>query len=94
MITGSPDIRTLGGASMVLALVLYPYIYLLARAAFMEQSTSLLQSARLLRCSPWDSFCRISLPLARPSIAVSLSLVAMETLGGILVPLAILPLIR
>ncbi|GAB3523375.1 ABC transporter permease [Photobacterium alginatilyticum] len=76
-----PDIRSLGGASMVLALVLYPYIYLLARAAFMEQSVSLLQSARLLRCSPWDSFRRISLPLARPSIAVGMSLVAMETLG-------------
>ncbi|MCW8330518.1 iron ABC transporter permease [Photobacterium sp. SDRW27] len=76
-----PDIRTLGGACVVLALVLYPYIYLLARAAFMEQSVSLLQSARLLRCSPWESFRRISLPLARPSIAVGLSLVAMETLG-------------
>ncbi|KLV06248.1 iron ABC transporter permease [Photobacterium aquae] len=76
-----PDIRSLGGACMVLALVLYPYVYLLARAAFMEQSTSLLQSARLLRCSPWESFRRISLPLARPSIAVALSLVAMETLG-------------
>ncbi|WP_064601913.1 ABC transporter permease [Photobacterium sp. J15] len=76
-----PDIRSLGGACLVLALVLYPYIYLLARAAFMEQSVSLLQSARLLRCSPWDSFRRISLPLARPSIAVGMSLVAMETLG-------------
>jgi iron(III) transport system permease protein len=76
-----PNIRSLGGACIVLALVLYPYIYLLARAAFMEQSVSLLQSARLLRCSPWQSFRRISLPLARPSIAVALSLVAMETLG-------------
>ncbi|KMV30192.1 iron ABC transporter permease [Photobacterium swingsii] len=76
-----PDIRSLGGACFVLALVLYPYIYLLARAAFMEQSVSLLQSARLLRCSPWESFRRISLPLARPSIAVGMSLVAMETLG-------------
>lgn len=76
-----PDIRSLGGACLVLALVLYPYIYLLARAAFMEQSVSLLQSARLLRCSPWESFRRISLPLARPSIAVGMSLVAMETLG-------------
>lgn len=76
-----PNIRSLGGACLVLALVLYPYIYLLARAAFMEQSTSLLQSARLLKCSPLDSFRRISLPLARPSIAVGMSLVAMETLG-------------
>ena len=47
----------------------------------MEQNVSLLQSARLLKCSPWESFWRISLPLVRPSIAVGLSLVAMETIG-------------
>lgn len=76
-----PDIRSLTGASIVLALVLYPYVYLLCRATFMEQNVSLLQSARLLKCSPWESFRRISLPLARPSIAVALSLVAMETVG-------------
>ncbi|KJY75384.1 iron ABC transporter permease [Vibrio coralliilyticus] len=76
-----PDIRTLTGAIIVLALVLYPYVYLLCRAAFMEQNVSLLQSARLLKCSPWESFRRISLPLVRPSIAVGLSLVAMETIG-------------
>ncbi len=76
-----PDIRTLPGATIVLALVLYPYVYLLCRAAFMEQNVSLLQSARLLKCSPWESFRRISLPLVRPSIAVGLSLVAMETVG-------------
>ncbi len=76
-----PDIRTIGGASVVLALVLYPYVYLMCRAAFMEQSISLLQSARLLNCSAWQSFLRVSLPLARPSIAVGISLVAMETIG-------------
>ncbi|MDK9737943.1 iron ABC transporter permease [Vibrio sp. D404a] len=76
-----PDIRTLSGAIIVLSLVLYPYVYLLCRAAFMEQNVSLLQSARLLKCSPWESFRRISLPLVRPSIAVGLSLVAMETVG-------------
>ncbi|MGO1793999.1 MAG: ABC transporter permease [Oceanisphaera sp.] len=76
-----PAIRTLGGAGVILGLVLYPYVYLLARTAFMEQSTSLIQSSRLLGCSPWQSFKRISLPLARPSIAVGLSLVAMETLA-------------
>ncbi|MDF5462488.1 iron ABC transporter permease, partial [Vibrio parahaemolyticus] len=76
-----PDIRTLPGATFVLALVLYPYVYLLCRAAFMEQNVSLLQSARLLKCSPWESFWRISMPLVRPSIAVGLSLVAMETIG-------------
>ncbi|UGA55253.1 ABC transporter permease [Vibrio sp. VB16] len=76
-----PDLRSLGGAMAILALVFYPYVYLMARAAFMEQSASLLQSARLLRCSPFESFRRLSLPLARPSIAVGLSLVAMETIG-------------
>ena len=76
-----PDIRTVTGAIWVLSLVLYPYVYLLCRAAFMEQNVSLLQSARLLKCSAWESFWRISMPLARPSIAVGLSLVAMETIG-------------
>ncbi len=76
-----PDLRTLPGASFVLALVLYPYVYLLARAAFMEQNLTLTQSARLLGCSPIQSFMRVSLPLARPAIAVGASLVAMEALG-------------
>lgn len=76
-----PDLRTLPGAMTILALVFYPYVYLLARSAFMEQSSSLLQSARLLKCTPWQSFFRVSLPLARPAIAIGLSLVAMETIG-------------
>lgn len=76
-----PAIRSLGGAALVLGLVLYPYVYLLARTAFLEQSTNLVQSSRLLGCTPWQSFKRVSLPLARPSIAVGLSLVAMETLA-------------
>lgn len=76
-----PDIRTIGGSIFVLGLVLYPYVYLMARTAFMEQSVSLLQSARLLKCSPWRSFWTVSMPLARPAIAAGLSLVAMESLG-------------
>lgn len=76
-----PDMRTLGGACFVLALVLYPYVYLLCRAAFMEQSVTLTQSARLLGHSPLKSFFKVSLPLARPAIAVGASLVAMEALG-------------
>ncbi|MGL5627826.1 MAG: ABC transporter permease, partial [Plesiomonas shigelloides] len=76
-----PPIRTLGGACLILALVLYPYIYLLTRTALMEQSSTLLQSARLLRASPWQVLWRVCLPLARPAIAVGASLVAMETLG-------------
>jgi len=75
------DVRTLSGATVMLALVLYPYVYLLARTAFLEQSQSLVQSARMLGCSPWQSFWRISLPLARPAIAIAVALVAMESLA-------------
>ncbi len=76
-----PDLRTLYGACFVLALVLYPYVYLLARSAFVEQGETLTQSARLLGKTPMQSFFRISLPLARPAIAVGASLVAMEAIG-------------
>jgi len=75
------EIRSLGGAAVVLALVLFPYLYLLARTSFLEQSTHLIQSSRILGLTPWKSFWRVSLPLARPAIAVALSLVAMETLA-------------
>ncbi|MFQ2343342.1 ABC transporter permease [Aeromonas dhakensis] len=76
-----PAIRSLGGAAWVLALVLFPYVYLLTRASFLEQSVSLIHSSRLLGCSPRQSFRRLSLPLARPAIMVAVSLVAMETLA-------------
>lgn len=74
-----PDIRTLGGAACMLALVLFPYIYLLARTAFVEQSLHLVQASRIMGCSPWQSFWRLSLPMARPALAVGVALVAMET---------------
>ncbi|MFM5580060.1 ABC transporter permease [Aeromonas veronii] len=76
-----PAVRSLGGAAWVLALVLFPYVYLLTRASFLEQSVSLIHSSRLLGCTPWQSFRRLSLPLARPAIMVAVSLVAMETLA-------------
>ncbi|TNI10731.1 ABC transporter permease [Aeromonas veronii] len=76
-----PAIRSLGGAAWGLALVLFPYVYLLTRASFLEQSVSLIHSSRLLGCTPWQSFRRLSLPLARPAIMVAVSLVAMETLA-------------
>ncbi|WP_299200309.1 iron ABC transporter permease [uncultured Amphritea sp.] len=76
-----PDIRTLGGAILMLAMVLYPYIYLLTRAAFLEQSTTIHDASRTLGCTPWQSFYRVSLPIARPAIAVGLSLVSMETIN-------------
>ncbi len=76
-----PDIRTLGGAILMLALVLYPYIYMLARASFLEQSANIQAASRTLGCTPWQSFIRVSLPMARPGIAVGLSLVSMETIN-------------
>ncbi|MFM5010094.1 ABC transporter permease [Aeromonas sp. R9-2] len=76
-----PAIRSLGGAAWVLALVLFPYVYLLTRASFLELSVSLIHSSRLLGCTPWQGFHRLSLPLARPAIMVAVSLVAMETLA-------------
>ncbi|MCG9695800.1 iron ABC transporter permease [Shewanella sp. Isolate11] len=74
-----PDVRTLAGAAIMLSLVLFPYIYLLARTAFMEQSSSLQHAARVMGCSPWRSFWRLSLPMTRPALAVGAALVAMET---------------
>ena len=76
-----PSIRSIGGAMSMMSLVLYPYVYLLARAAFVEQSPHMLEASRTLGHSSWSSFYKISLPLARPAIAVGLALVLMETLN-------------
>lgn len=76
-----PDIRSLPGAVLMLSLVLYPYIYLLARTAFLEQSASVVEVARTLGVRPAAAFFKVVLPLARPAIIVGLSLVLMETLA-------------
>jgi iron(III) transport system permease protein len=76
-----PAIRSLGGAICMLSLVLYPYVYLLARVAFTEQSTALLEASRNLGKSPWQTFFQVALPMARPAIAAGLSLALMETLA-------------
>jgi len=76
-----PEIRSIGGAMVMLSLVLYPYVYLLARAAFLEQSVCALEASRSLGCGPWRSFFSVALPLARPAIVVGLSLALMETLA-------------
>ncbi|GAA4884175.1 iron ABC transporter permease [Ferrimonas pelagia] len=76
-----PAVRSLGGAALMLALVLFPYVFMLARTAFLEQASNLIQASRTMGCTPVQSFFRLSLPLARPAIAVGLSLVAMETLA-------------
>ncbi len=76
-----PDVRSLGGAVVMFALVLYPYVYLLARAAFLEQSDSMLEMARVSGYSPWGTFLHVALPLARPGIVAGTSLALMETLA-------------
>jgi iron(III) transport system permease protein len=76
-----PNIRSLWGAIAMLVLVLYPYVYLLARLAFLEQGICTLEASRSLGCNPWQSFYRVALPLARPAIAAGLALVLMETLN-------------
>jgi len=76
-----PEVRSLGGAIAMLSLVLYPYVYLLARAAFLEQSVCVIEVSRTLGCSAWSSFYRVALPLARPAIVAGLSLALMETLA-------------
>ncbi|MEB3228585.1 MAG: iron ABC transporter permease [Synechocystis sp.] len=76
-----PNIRSLWGAIAMLILVLYPYVYLLARLAFLEQGICTLEASRALGCNPWQSFYRVALPLARPAIAAGLALVLMETLN-------------
>lgn len=76
-----PNVRSLGGAIVMLALVLFPYVYLLARAAFLEQSLCVLEVSRTLGANRWESFLRVALPLARPAIITGLSLALMETLA-------------
>ena len=76
-----PEIRSLGGAISMMTLVLYPYVYLLSRAAFMEQSVSLLEASHVLGRGPWRGFLTVALPVARPAIVIGVSLVLMETLN-------------
>lgn len=76
-----PDIRSLEGAIAMLVLVLYPYVYMLARVAFLEQSVCTLEASRSLGCNPWRSFWQVALPLARPAIAAGTALALMETLS-------------
>jgi iron(III) transport system permease protein len=76
-----PAIRSLPGAVLMLSLVLYPYVYLLARAAFLSQSVAVLEVGRTLGNGPWGTFWRVALPLARPAIVAGVTLALMETLA-------------
>lgn len=78
-----PDLRSLPGAIFVLGFVLYPYVYLSTRAMFVTQSASLLEAARTLGAGRIATFWHVVLPLARPAIAVGVSLALLETLNDI-----------
>ncbi|MEM8775315.1 MAG: iron ABC transporter permease [Pseudomonadota bacterium] len=76
-----PEIRSLGGAALMLVIVLYPYVYLLARASFRQQSSSAFFVARTLGHSQIQAFWRVALPMARPAIAGGVLLAIMETIA-------------
>lgn len=76
-----PEVRSLEGAAIMLTLVLYPYVYLLARAAFLQESATANLAARAMGRGPWGAFFRVSLPMARPAIAGGVLLAVMETIA-------------
>ncbi len=76
-----PDIRSLWGAIIIMSLVLYPYVYMLARTAFSEQSASLSEASQVMGVSKFTYFTRIALPLARPALFTGAALAMMEALA-------------
>ncbi len=76
-----PELRSLPGAALMLALALYPYIYLFARKAFLEYSPSLAMARELMGISGLKGFFKTSLGMARPALGIGLSLVLMETIS-------------
>ncbi len=78
-----PDIRSLGGAIFVMSVVLYPYVYITARASFLAQSVCVLEVSRTLGRSSAATFWEVALPLARPALAAGVALALMETLNDI-----------
>ncbi|SMG30635.1 iron(III) transport system permease protein [Marivirga sericea] len=75
------DIMNFWGVAVVMALVLFPYVYVVARSTFMSQSATLLEASRILGSSSWKTFFKIALPISRPAIIGGLSLVMMEVLN-------------
>ncbi|MBX3656924.1 MAG: iron ABC transporter permease [Ramlibacter sp.] len=76
-----PEIRGVGGAAWVFTFSLYPYVYLLTRAALGDRATHLMEAARLLGAPLWRRIRRVALPLARPAVAAGVALALMETLA-------------
>jgi iron(III) transport system permease protein len=83
VVVALPNLRSLPGAIIVIGLVLYPYVYLSARAMFQLQSAEFAEAAKTLGASRWNVFWRVSLPMARPALAVGVALVSLETLNDV-----------
>ncbi len=82
-----PDVRSLGGAILLFSVALYPYVYVLARAAFLAQGAGPLEAARALGAGPVRAFLRVALPLARPAVIAGAALAVMETMNDIAIPM-------
>lgn len=78
-----PEIRSMAGAIFVLSMVLYPYVFMTARASFLRQPVSQLEVARTLGKTTWGAFFAVALPQARPAIVVGITLALMECLNDI-----------
>ena len=78
-----PDVRSAWGAGLILSSALYPYVYLTARASFVQQSVCVLEVARTLGQTPWGAFRRVALPLAQPGLAAGVTLALMETMNDL-----------
>jgi iron(III) transport system permease protein len=78
-----PEIRSMGGAILVLSVALYPYVYLSARASFVQQSVCVLEVARTLGRTSAGAFWSVALPLARPALAAGVALALMEALNDL-----------
>lgn len=76
-----PPIRSAGGVIGVMVLAFYPYVYMLARAAFLAQGRRMFETGRVLGLAPWAAFARVALPMARPALAAGVALALMETLA-------------
>ncbi|HZJ94717.1 MAG TPA: iron ABC transporter permease [Thiopseudomonas sp.] len=76
-----PRVRSTGGVITVFTLVFYPYVYLLARTAFLAQGKGFMEAARVLGLTPWQAFWRVALPVARPAIGAGVALALMESLA-------------
>ena len=77
-----PNVRSLEGAALMFTLVLYPYVYMLGRAAFLRQSGAAFATARTLGSGPWRAFFRVAVPMARPALAGGVVLTTVTDVVG------------